>query len=148
MEHRILREMNYLIHAGAWSFFEMGQYEDKNKRPRPEPRRSLGATLARSWPPALGCHPPRSFNNYANRALDTLMYINGWASRQLAAYPANSLPIFSQTQDVGDNVAEIASRNDDVGHALMRSSKRGSQGCAVHSGCVGHVLKSRSDEIG
>jgi hypothetical protein len=31
--------------SGAWSFFEMGQYEDINKRPRPEPRR--GATLAR-----------------------------------------------------------------------------------------------------
>jgi hypothetical protein len=76
------------------------------------------------------------------------MYINGRAQLWLATYPANSLPIFSQTQDVGDNVAEIAALNDDVGHALMRSSKRSSQGCAGHSGYVGNVLESWCVEIG
>jgi len=62
--------------------------------------------------------------------------------------PENVLPSFLQTQDVGDNVAEIASLDNDVRHALMRSSKRGNQGCAVHSRCVGNALESRSDEIG
>jgi hypothetical protein len=65
-----------------------------------------------------------------------------------ANYLATSLPISLQAQDVGDNVAEIASLNDDVGHTLMGSSKRRSEGCAVHSGYVGDVLEGRSDEIG
>jgi hypothetical protein len=58
------------------------------------------------------------------------------------------LPIFSQTQYVGDNVVEVATLNDDVGHALVRSAKRSSEGRAVHSGCVGNMLESRRDEIG
>ncbi len=69
-------------------------------------------------------------------------------SQPLASRVANSLTIFLQTPDVGDDVAEITSLNDDVGHTLMRSSKRSSQGCAVHSWYVGNVLESRSDEIG
>ncbi len=67
---------------------------------------------------------------------------------ELSSRVANSLTIFSQSQDVGDNVAEITSLNDDVGHTLMRGSKRSSKGCAVHSWYVGNVLESRSDEIG
>jgi hypothetical protein len=80
MEHRILREMNYLIHAGAWSFFEWVSTKIKTNG---QDRNHVGLSellwLGHARP--LSGATPRSFNNYANRALDTLMYINGWASR-------------------------------------------------------------------
>ena len=78
----------------------------------------------------------------------------GRRSRWLAPNPAMRqikspyLPTFAQTQDVGDDVAEIASLNDDVGHALMRSSKGCGKGCVGHSGYVGNVLESWCVEIG
>jgi hypothetical protein len=61
---------------------------------------------------------------------------------------AHTLSTLAHAQDIGDYIAQIAAFDDHVGHSLMRSSKRSSQGCAVHSGCVGNVLESWSDEIG
>ena len=64
-----------------------------------------------------------------------------------AQQPNAVLSALVQAQDIGDDVAEIAALDDHVGHGLMRRSKRRSERCAVHSGCIGDVSESRSDEI-
>jgi hypothetical protein len=52
-----------------------------------------------------------------SRELLRFGYINGPA--QALVVKLVSQPTFSQTQDVGDNVAEIAAFNDHVGHAAL-----------------------------